>query len=589
MRKCSFSKYQKHATPEKIHILILLVPALLVLQQAVLFSLPPQKMIQSDDWAYDALATLSREQGKVFFADSRITVAEMERYLADIDPDSLSPSGLDIYDRLSAYLKSEPALGFTSDVVTGGLDVIVQPELYYKTNDNVPWIYDKYSRNPLVLLPLGFSFGKWITAEMDLNIGQNEYAASLNNNYINVPLDPVAQMDIHFPKRAYVSAGLPVGEASGFNLAIGLGDNFFGRTQTGSIVISEYLQRTVYAQGSIYSPYFKYTAQILQYEVNKYQYMHYLQVKPHRTVSVSIAEGVMVNAPMELRFMNPFTIFHSYESYKTYTSYNEDLGHIKDTSWDTLDQLWETNADGTDKYDRTYDPNGHSRIGSYFGAKLEWQPIRYFRFYGLLVFDVYDLPMKKQYWMNGLYPDAVRFQAGTEFSFPVQKGYWEFGLEGVYTYPYLYVMWDKGWSFYKDVPEVDNYTLRYWTGTPFGPDTIAGTFWMGFRASSGWYSGLSFVFSARGERSDLSIFDHDTSIDDTYRPNHTVYDVTVPPTGTPVFSYTLSLREEYYPKGWYSLAIQPGYRVNVNANHVEGQVEHGFEIAISARFKPPVK
>ena len=553
-----------------------------LLPRVDLFPLPPQKILQSDDWAYDALATLSREQGKVFFADSRITVAEMQRYLANIDANTLSPSGLDIYDRLSSYLNSEPWIKFQSDAVSLGLDLALQPELYYKTNDNVPWIYDKYSRNPIFEAPAGFSFGPWITAEMDLYIGQNEYAATLNNNYSNIPLDPVAQMDIHIPKRAYVSAGVPVGEASGFNFAIGLGDNFFGRTQTGSIIISEYLERTVYAQASIYSPYFKYTAQVLQYNVNKYHYMHYLQVRPHRTVSVSIAEGVMVNAPLELRFLNPFTIFHSYESYKTYTDYNEDLGHVQSDV--PLEDQWNNG-------DLIYDPNGDSRIGSYFGAKVEWQPIRYFRFYGLLVFDVYDLPMKKQHWMAGLFPDAVGFQAGTDFSFPVQGGYWEFGLEGVYTYPYLYIMWDKGWSFYKEVPELDvmkNPPLRYWTGTPFGPDSIAGSVKAGFRSMSGWYAGFSFVFSAQGALSDLSIFDTDESLYNTYRPSHVVYDVTVPPTGIPVFTYTASLRGEYKPREWLSFSMQPGYRVVVNTNHVEGSIDQGFELALSLRLKPPV-
>jgi len=515
----------------------------------------------------------------------RITVAEMERYLADIDTDKLSPSGLDLYDRLSAYLNSEPWISYKSDAVSLGLDLAFQPEFFYKTNDNVNWIYDKYSRSPIFQAPLGFSLGSWITAEMDLYFGQNEYAAGLNNNYFNFPTDPVSQTDIHFPKRAYVSAGLPVGQASGFNFAIGLGDNFFGQTQTGSIVISEYLERTIYAQASIYSPVFKYTAQVLQYNVNKYQYMHYLQVKPHRTVSLSVAEGVMVNAPLELRFLNPVSIFHSYESFKTYTDYNEDLGHYYDSNAN-LEDLWNDGAD------RIYEPTGDSRIGSYFGAKVEWQPFRSVRLYGLIVFDVYDLPMKKTHWLNSLYPDAVGFQAGTDLSFPVQGGYLEFGLEGVYTYPYLYVMWDKGWSFYKEVPELDimkNPPLRYWTGTPFGPDSIAGALKAGFRASAGWYGGASFVFSAQGQRSDLSIFDTDVSAYDTYRPSHVVYNVTVPPTGIPVFTYTISLRGEYNPKEWLNISLQPGYRVVLNAYHEEGRTEQSFEIALSFRLTPPVK
>jgi len=552
-----------------------------------LFSLPPQKILHPGDWAYDALAILSREQGRVFFADSRITVLQMVNFLSEIDVYSLSESALAIYDDLVKYLNSNFPLGFRSDAISGGLDLILQGELYYKTSGNTPWIYDAYSRNPLIQIPLGFSLGPWITAEMDLYFGQNEYAATLNDNYINIPLDPVKQTDIHFPKRAYVSAGLPVGRASGISLSIGTGDNFFGRTRTGSVIISDHLERTAYAQAIIYSPAIKYTAQVLQYEVNKYHYMHYLQVRPHKTVSVSLAEGVMVNAPLELRFLNPFTIFHSYESYKTYTNYNEDLGHKPNSAG--LEELWDKNPDGSDIYDRTYDPNNHSRIGSYFGMKLEWQPLRNLRLYGLFVMDVLDLPMKKNKWMEGLYPDALGFQAGTEFSFPAKSGYWEFGLEGIYTYPYLYIMWDKGWSFYKEVPELDvmdDPPLRYWTGSPLGPDTIAGTVWADFRSNAGWYGGFSFVFTAQGERSDLGIFDRDNNIDDTYRPNHKVYDVTVPPTGIPVFTSTASFRFQKTINKGLSFGIMPGYRIVINSGHEEGRTAHGAEIALYLRYRP---
>jgi hypothetical protein len=539
-----------------------------------LYSLPPQKQLQPGDWAYDAIAILSREQGKVFFIDSRVTVAQMEKYLEEIDIDSLSESGLVIYDRLAAYLKSEPSKNLQSDALSIWFDVSLQPEAYYKSNENNLWIFNDHARSPILQLPWGFSLGPWITAEMELYFGQNEYAATLHDNYVNIPLDPVAQADIHFPRRAYVSVGSPISEASGVNLAIGIGDNFYGRTRTGSIIISEYLERTIYAQASIYSPFLKYTAQVLQYEVNKYQYMHYIQIRPHRTFSFSVAEGVMVNAPLELRFLNPFIIFHSYESYKTYDKYNEDLGYKEDSKED----------------DTPFDPNGHSRIGSYLGVKLEYQPINNFRFYGLFVMDVLNLPMKKTHWMEGLYPDAIGFQAGTEFSFPVNGGYWEFGLEGVYTYPYLYIMWGKGWSFYKEVPELDTMEppLRYWTGTPFGPDTIAGTLWAGFRSSTNWYSGFSFTFSAQGERSPLTVFDHFD--DNKIRPTHLVYDVTVPPSGdNPIYTYTATLRGEYSPNKWLTLTLQPGYRVTVNTGHIEDQIDKGFELAFSLKYTPFAK
>ena len=112
------------------------------------------------------------------------------------------------------------------------MNLILQPELYYKTNEDVPWINSHFYRNPPLTIPVGFSLGQWITAGMDLYLGENAHASTFHRNYGNIPLDPVAETDIHFPKRAYVSAGFPVGEASGFNFAIGLGENFFGRTGT---------------------------------------------------------------------------------------------------------------------------------------------------------------------------------------------------------------------------------------------------------------------------------------------------------------------------------------------------------------------
>ena len=545
-----------------------------------LYSLPPQKLLHPDDWAYEAIAILSREQGRVFFVDSRITVAQMEKYLEEIDAASLSGSGLAIYDRLAEYLKSNYWLGFESDVISGGTDIILQPEFYYKSNENNPWIYNDHPRSAVLQLPWGFSFGSWITAEMDLYFGQNEYAATFHDNYINIPLDS-SHADLHFPKRAYVSSGISAGKASGVNFAIGIGDNFFGKTQTGSIVLSEHLERTIYAEASFHSPAFKYTAEVMQYEVNKYHYMHYLRARPHKSISISITEGVMVNAPLELRFLNPFTIFHGYESYKTYTKYNEELGHNKKDNKEK-----EPFEDG---YDMIYESSGNSRIGSYLGVKLEWQPVKYLRLYGLMAMTQYQLPIEKQKWQEDLTPDALGFQAGFDLSIPVKKGYWDFGIEGVYTYPYLYVLWDKSWSFYKEVPEVDNFDLRYWTGTPFGPDTIAGALRAGFRSSTNWYAGISFVFSAQGERSGLTIFDikpDKENINNTYRPSNKVFDETVPPTGIPVYTYTTTLRGEYYPKKWLSFIFQPGYRITVNAEHEEDRVEHGFEFALSARFKP---
>jgi hypothetical protein len=79
----------------------------------------------------------------------------------------------------------------------------------------------------------------------------------------------------------------------------------------------------------------------------------------------------MVYAPLELRFLNPLAIFHGLESFKTYGDYNEDIGNT-----------------GLDAHD--------SRVGSYFGTKLEVQPWKYMRFYGLFAMNQLQLGVEKK-------------------------------------------------------------------------------------------------------------------------------------------------------------------------------------------------
>jgi hypothetical protein len=189
----------------------------------------------------------------------------------------------------------------------------------------------------------------------------------------------------------------------------------------------------------------------------------------------------------------------------------------------------------------------------------------------------------------------MAFQAGTEVSVPVTGGYWVFGLEGVYTYPYMYVLHNKNWSFVKEADEVDNMDVRYWTGTPFGPDSIAGTLWVGYHdlaRRTGMWAGpwsleFSFTLAAQGKRSGTDIFD-DTSYPG-YRPTPTVYDVVTPLTGTPTYTYTVTALGKWTPLNWLDLSLQPGYRIVSNQGHVSGNTEQGFEIALSARFTPYLK
>jgi hypothetical protein len=483
----------------------------------------------------------------------------MQAMLRELDPEKLSDEGTQLFDELSSYLGAPEPLAFNLDALGFGIDWAFQLEGYYKTNPDVGWIYDYPRRNSLARANLSLSFGPWLNVEMEPFIGMNEYAATLNDNYVNLPLDPVHEFDIHFPKWANLSAGVPMGKASGINFAIGIGNDFWGRTRTGSIIFSEYPERISYAQLTLYSPYVKYGAEIMQHQANKYQYMHYLHFRFFRMFTLSATEGVMVYAPLQLRYLNPLTVFHGLESFKTYGDYNEDIGNT--TEMDPRD----------------------SRVGSFFGAKLEVQPWKYMRFYGLFAMNQLQLGVEKKNWSDSLTPDALAFQGGAEFSLPFRQGYWAFGLEGVYTYPFMYVLNNKNWSFYKQQDEVDIMNVRYWIGTPFGPDSIVGTFWLGYHKLKTWSAEFSFLIAAQGERSSTDIFDEDPSY---YQSDPKYYSVVKSPTGTPTYTYTFSLKGVYTPLPWLRFGLEPGYRIVNNAGHISGETEHGFEFALTVSARP---
>jgi hypothetical protein len=533
-----------------------------------LSALPAQKILYPGDWAYDALETLSMEQRLVFLAGSSLTVTQAERMLADINDQELSPAGKALYGRLRAYLGKPPLVSrgpFSFDIAPA-----LQPELYYKSNGDLPWIYGRNQRQPFAVFPLGFSLSSYVAMESDLYFGENRRLSNANDNYFNFPFDKiiggVEPIDTNMPKRAYLSMGFPFGQGFGVNFKIGLGDEILGRTKTGSIIFSDNMRGFSYGTLSFYGPFISYAASVMELEVTKYLYLHHLQLRIMKRLSFGLVEGVMVNAPFELRYLNPMMIFHSFSAWESYDDYNADL------------------ADPA-RYDKE-----ESRVGSYLGITLDFRPWKYGRFYGLAAMNQFQLPSEKED-EDATVPDGLAFQLGYESWIPFSgrffnreyRGHIVFGLEGVYTYPYMYILADRGWSYYRESMEVSNDPVREWVGSSFGPDSAAGTVWAGYRDSSLWSLSLSFLYLAQGPNSNAGIFT---------LPNRSYYSTTreqmlsTSPTGTASHSYRLSLDAKWSPLGWLSLSFQPAYRIVSNYGHQEGRLEQGLELVFSARLVP---
>jgi hypothetical protein len=252
-------------------------------------------------------------------------------------------------------------------------------------------------------------------------------------------------------------------------------------------------------------------------------------------------------------------VFHSFTAWQDYRKYNEELG-----------------VDGMSRF--------NSRAGSYAALTLDFRPLQHFRIYGLAAMNEYEIPVLER-GPDTTVPDSLAFQLGAEAFIPVSRGHITFGLEGVYTSPYMYILRHRNWSFYRESTEMSNTDppIREWTGTSFGPDAIAGTLWFGYNnLLSRWQAALSFLFLVQGENSTFDIFERDGGHD----PQTPEEATALSPTGTPSYTYRINVGGAWRHSDFLNFSMQAGYIIVQNFNHISGNLEHGFELSFAARFIP---
>jgi hypothetical protein len=527
-----------------------------------------QELVLCGSWIYDSLTKISLDAGTVDFTDSApLSIQEIKTCLFEIDYNSLSSAGKREYDRVLAYF-NDGSLSLKSGILSAGIDPSITPEGYYKSNSSVNWVYDRYKRIPFLDLPVTIGAGDFVTMYTDPYFGQNRGMMQHTDNYFNLPLS-VAQMDEHFPFESYISTGYKFTENVGAGFQLGMGKQSVGRTDTGSIIFSEYMTGASYAAFDIYSPNIKYNMSVTQLGVDKYAYLHRYDLRFFKKISVSLLEGMLVNAPVELRYLNPMSIFHGMAPWRDYEPDKED---------------------------------SESHTCAYFGFKFSFTPAKFVRIYGLYAQTQLQNVFEKANWPDSLTPDGLGGQLGTELYIPVGKGYIHSVLEGYYADPFLYIKESPNWSMVRTYQEnLGDYATFYeWIGSPFGPDTIAGTLSVGYEMPAQWSLSVKYLFACRGQNSGGSIFTNcswgggktDISADDI--ENNWAYPTAshnsdgknwITPSGeNPEYVNRLSVCGTWRPYVWLNLLLQPSYTVVINNGHSAGSIAQGFEIAASARF-----
>ena len=549
-----------------ISLLSLLILALpLYSEESKIFerrSRSAQELVPAGHWIYDALMALSLENRTLNFADSApLSIQELFTYLDEIEYDNLSEAGKTQYDRIKAYA-GEKRFSIGSDLLSINIEPNFNVSAFYKTNDDIDWVYDRYSREPVFDCPFVIACADYFAMDMEISLGSSKGSSLQNDNYSNIPYQ-TKNMDVNFPYSAYFNTGYKFTEKTGVAFQIQQGSQSIGRTLGGSIIWSDHLTGTTQAKLSAYSPNVKYTATISEFNVDKYMYMHNIEARLFKKFTLGVQEGILVYAPMELRFMNPWTIFHGFAPWRDY---------------------------GDESGDRSSDdPESHTC--AYLGIKAEFTPVKYLRLYGLFAMTQYATPYEKSNWPDSLQPDGLGGQWGAESYIPFREGYLHFGLEASYTQPYLYIKESPNWSLVRTYSEsMGDHAIFYeWIGSPNDPDTISAQLTGGYEKPGRYSIEGNYLFMARGEMSGSKVFSNIAWGGQATEQGTTTagwcYPETVSqrnystPHGTPEYVNRISLRGTWYAKEYLKFILQPAYVAIFNHNNQSGEKAFGFEIA----------
>lgn len=523
------------------------------------FARGAQDLVASGSWVYDALTAVTLDSGTASLLDNApLTVAEIKAYLSHVPYDSLSRNAKLQFDRINAYFDEK---GWSADcgIVSLGTEPVFSLEGYYQSNADNDWIYDRYQKKPLIELPITLTVGDVISMYSGIHLAINKQTMIANDNYCNIPLG-ATQTDINFPTDTSFSTGHLFTEDTGITFQIGTNPREVGRTLTGSCIMSDTLTGATYGQLSLFSPNIKWTSEAVQLNVDRYYYSHRIDLRFFKKVTFSVLEGTLTYAPLELRYLNPFTIFHGFTPWRDYGSNDSHNCEI-------------------------------------MAFKAEYVPVKYLRIYGLFVQDQWQTLYERTNWPNDETPNGLGGQLGTEAYLPANDGYLHVALEGYYADPYLYIKQSPNWSYVRTYSENignDDYAFYEWVGSPFGPDTVAGEFTVGYEIPDAWSVDLTYLFMARGQYADRSIFTNcgwggtDLDSDDTkwiYPKDASTRDYVTPSGENPEYVNRISIRGTWHATNALSLMLQPGYVYTYNSGHVAGKIAQGFEVALSVSCK----
>lgn len=465
------------------------------------------QIINPDNEIYTELNYLQMDSKVFFFTQNTpISVAEMKFYLSGLDYENLSDYSKNLYDTITEKLNNHKNL-LKEENVQFNIGAKLNIEGYYKSNNNIPWTNGYYYKDNLLTIPVQFGFGDLFSITSDLFVGKNLISMQKNNNFTNIPLK-LNDFQFMFPDYAYGSFGKSY-EKWGYNLHIGRKGKTIGNTITGSILYNSTFDTDCYTEFVLYSDYVKYTCDVVQVSsnrmdivqgdnVDRYMYIHQYDFKPFKKLKISLFEGSLICNPFSLRYLNPLSVMHQFGGWSEYNWLIKECDN---------EEIYGNYTDNTNIYRET-------NFCAYFASMIEFLPISNLRIYGIYNQVELQTPWERGQKRGKYVPNSFGAQLGGEYNLILKNdAIINFGLEGVYTSPYMYIKPTPSSSLYRFRNDMESGGKVYsWIGTPFGPDCIAGQFKMNYKPNKKWNIEFDYLISAKGQK-DFDMFDYKKTVD----------------------------------------------------------------------------
>jgi hypothetical protein len=506
---------------------------------------PGSGLVPAGDDAYDLLEALAFSAGIVpLSADQprseKSLMSELDAVpTGDEKTDDAITRALS--DRFaSRTLLEKPACAYR-------IAVTLTPEFYYDdVASTIPYYRGYGDRASILSIPIDVDFAKAFAVGGLIDLRQNpdaENKAYNPRNYVNVPAN-LGYFDFRIPLRSYVAAS-----GDFWNLRLCRERVNWGASRN-AIFLADTAGFLDHAYGEISLPDFSYGLLVASLDsrqegmknvseggtyndVPRTFLAHRIQARFFKKIRVALSEGTMVGGVNpDLRYLNPFFIFHDSFSFDHATSY--------------------------------------------MGVELEAVPWKYFSVYANGAANQLQSSYETStYPTAASVPNAFAWQVGSKGYLPMGPGFWDGSLEFSYVNPWMYIRETPATSYSNEhylgsnVPETTGYDFPC-LGFESGPDSILAEFRLGYRIPKTMEADLVGRYLVKGEQ-DLST---------AYAESEAAASL-VTPTGTPEKKLTVAAEGSWWALPWMKLAASLAFIHRDNAAHVLGAADNDVQCSFS--------